>query len=318
MISIVVGATRTLIPCRWQVSISSTARSCGKVRIGDQHLVDHVEVALELLERPHVLEPVLFAGLERDESDRLDLGVLERVRDGIDVLAAADQHGAPVVAGGAQQRAGNAVEPPPERRHVEEGEEERAVEDVVGREVDALDERVHEQDHRHLEERRDDPREARAHRPVAVQAGAREQENRDEHGERRKVVRALPRELEVRAPLHDQLDLERGEDREEDADGVEDAEREHARDPARGVELAGCSRTEAAGARGRRGTRQGRRRRPPVVLPEALLQGRLPRRSDHPPPTGEPSECRGGRRPKNRRWWPRSLRSGTEPNRSKG
>ena len=57
-ISIVDGATRTRTPCWWQRSTSSTASSCGEVGVGDQDLVDRVEVALELLERAEVAQPV--------------------------------------------------------------------------------------------------------------------------------------------------------------------------------------------------------------------------------------------------------------------
>ena len=53
----------------------------------------------------------------------------------------------------------------------------------------------------------------------------------------RQVVRARPRELEVRLRPDDELDLERGEDREEDSDRVERAERDHACEAARRVEL---------------------------------------------------------------------------------
>ena len=61
-ISIVDGATRTRTPWRWQRSTSSTASVLGEVGVGDQHLVDGVEVALELLERAEVEQAVRALG----------------------------------------------------------------------------------------------------------------------------------------------------------------------------------------------------------------------------------------------------------------
>ena len=60
-ISIVDGATRTRTPCWWQRSTSSTASLLREVGVGDQHLVDRVEVALELLERAEVAQAVRAA-----------------------------------------------------------------------------------------------------------------------------------------------------------------------------------------------------------------------------------------------------------------
>ena len=52
----------------------------------------------------------------------------------------------------------------------------------------ALDQREQKDHDRDLEERGDDAREAGAHRPVGVQVGAREQEDRDQNGQRREVL----------------------------------------------------------------------------------------------------------------------------------
>ena len=81
-----------------------------------------------------------------------------------------DQHGPAAVAGGSEDEAAQVLEPPPERRHVDQPEEERRVEDVVRLELLALQQRVQEHDQRRLEERRDHAREAGALRALAVEA----------------------------------------------------------------------------------------------------------------------------------------------------
>ena len=123
--------------------------------VGDQDLVDLVEVALYLLERPEVLEAVARHRRQRHESDRLHLRLLaslEGVRHRGDLRAAADEHGSARVPGRAEDRSAHALEPPPEERDVDEGEEQAPVEDVVGGEVVALHDRVGQHQERDLEQ----------------------------------------------------------------------------------------------------------------------------------------------------------------------
>ena len=206
-------------------------------RVGDEYLVDLVEVLLEVLERAEVLEAVLGARRERDEADRVDLPVLaagQRVRDRLDLRARPNQDRAAAVTRGAQEHARDAVERPAERRDVEQREQQAPVEDVVRGEGLALDDRVGEDHDRDLEERRDDAREARAAGAVGVEVRAREQQDRDETGERRVLVGLVDEEPDVvvAAGADDRLQLERGPDGGEHARGVADREDQHAEDAA--------------------------------------------------------------------------------------
>jgi hypothetical protein len=105
----------------------------------------------------------------------------------------------------------------------------------------ALDLGIDEDDQDHLEERRDDLGEARPLGAVAVEAGAREQQNHHERGERRVL---LGRAIGVRqgvGVLDRGLEGKRGPDREEqaadverrqDRDAAERPDRVEAEDPA--------------------------------------------------------------------------------------
>src|SRR5919204_1551267 len=84
-----------------------------EVRVGDKHLVDRAEVAVEALERAKVLESVRRQRRERYEADGLDLGMFpaaERRRHFLDVRPRAHEHRAAPVAGGAEQRPARRLE----------------------------------------------------------------------------------------------------------------------------------------------------------------------------------------------------------------
>ena len=89
------------------------------------------------------------------------------------------------------------LEQPAERRDVDQREQQRPVEDVVARELLALDDREEHHHERRLEQRRDHAREAGAHRAVGVEVRAREQQQRDEDRQRRDVLGLVEGELEV-------------------------------------------------------------------------------------------------------------------------
>ena len=192
-------------------------------------------MALEVLERAEVLEAVAREGRQRDEAHGLDLRVRalgERVDDGVDLRPRAHEHSAAVVAGGAEDRAGHAVEHDAEERHVEDREEEASVEDVVRGEMLALHDRVAEHDQRHLEQGGDDPREARPDGAVAVEPGEREEQDRDEARDRRVLLRLLEGLVELDVPEQERPDDGGGADGEQQGGHVEGAERPDARQTA--------------------------------------------------------------------------------------
>ncbi len=139
-----------------------------EVRVGDDHLVEAVlgEDRLDLLERAEGAQAVVGPRGQRDEAHDGDPGVIRgvehRVRDRLDVLPGAHEHRPPLVARRLEHGPGDLLVGPARGRDVEDGEEQRPVEDVVARERLAVDEREDEGDHRRLEERADDAGEARA------------------------------------------------------------------------------------------------------------------------------------------------------------
>ena len=266
-ISIVEGATRTRTPCRWQRSTSSTASAWGKSgsAISTSSTASKWRSSCSS-ERKSRRPSTSASGRAGDEAVGLDhVRVLERVRDGLDVRARADQHRAAPVAGGAQHRARDALEAPAQDRHVEQREEQRAVEDVVRLERLALDLGVDQDHERDLEQRRDHAREAGPLRAVAVEARAGEQQEHHEPGERRVLLGLAPHLPELLGRDDRRLDHERGVDGEEEADQVERRERRHAREGAQRVEAQDAAEERAACPRERRG-RGGR----PARLPSAL------------------------------------------------
>ena len=88
-----------------------------------------------------------------------------------------------------------------------------------------------------------------------VQAGAREQQRRQQVGERQEVFGRFARVHGLHAPVDRFLEHERGEDRQRDAGEVEREQRDHARD-APDVDLR--SRNDSAGGRLRRMSRSER------------------------------------------------------------
>jgi hypothetical protein len=113
------------------------------------------------------------------------------------VRAAADEDRATVVAAQAQDQARQLLEQIAERRDIDQREQERPVEDVVARELFALHDREQHHDDRRLEERGDHAREAGPHRAVRVEVRASEQQQRDEDGQRRDVLRLVERQRQV-------------------------------------------------------------------------------------------------------------------------
>ncbi len=205
-----------------------------EVGVGDDHLLHavHVEHRGDVLDPAERAQPVVGPRRQRHEADHLDRRVhlvLERVRDVLDVLARADEHGAAAVAGQSQQDAGDLLVAPPQRADEADPERQRAVEDVVARVLLAVDEREDERDDGDLEERGDDPRQAGPLGARGVQPGAGEQQHREQIGEgdgvARLVHRRRPRPLAV---AQHGLDHERDVDRREHADEVEHEQREHA------------------------------------------------------------------------------------------
>ena len=206
--------------------------------VGDQHLVDRVEVALEALERAEVAQAL---GRPPPSETKPNGSISElsrqRVRDSVDVGCGAHQHRAAAVAGRAQQHAAHPLEHPAQERHVEQREEQRAVEDVVGRELGALDHRVEQDHHGHLDERRDHRGEAGPLRAVAVEARAREQQQHHQARQRRHVLRLVERPVERARVLDRHLDRQRRPDGEEHGGHVEAHEHRHARGPTQRLEL---------------------------------------------------------------------------------
>ena len=208
------GATRTRTPCWWQRSTSSTASSSGKSAsvISTSSIASkwRSSCSSERKSRQAVHDADRRA---RHVAERLDLAaVAEGVRDGVDVRARPDEHGAATVAGCPQDDPAELLEAPAERRDVDEGEGQRAVEDVVGLEVLALEQGVQEHDQRGLEERGDHARETRTLAALAVQARAREQQQHHEAAEREVVERLIPHVGNRVRVAHGALDDERGVD----------------------------------------------------------------------------------------------------------
>ena len=202
----------------------------GEVGVRDQHLVDRVEMALELLERAEVAEAVEEPHRRAcHEAVGLDLAaVLERVGDGLDVRAGPDEHGPAPVAGRAENRAARGLEDPSERGHVDQREEEGCVEDVVRLEFLALEQRVEQHDQGRLEEGRDHAREAGALGARPVEAGAPEQQQHHEAAERQVVHRLVPHQADGVGMPDGRLHEQSGVDREEQAGDVERGERHDA------------------------------------------------------------------------------------------
>ena len=206
-------------------------------------------MTLDLLERPQVLQPVVGTRQQRHEADRVDLRSLQRVRHGFDVRAGAHEDRAAVVAAHAQDRAGELLEQVPERRDVDECEQQRPVEDVVARELLALDDREDHDHERGLEERGDDTREARPDSAFGVEVRAGEQQQRHEDGQRGNVLGLVEGQNEVRLVAQVSLQLERRPDGQEDAERIQGAERDHARDRAQRPQMdQGAQQERAPGA----------------------------------------------------------------------
>ena len=262
----------------------------GEVGVGDDDLVDAPvgEHLLEVRQRAERAQAVVRQRLGREEADDVDRRVRhvgERVRDIDDVLAAADQHGTSLVAGGSQQQPRNALIDRAKRRDVEDRERERAPEQVIAGEVFAADDGEDQRHERDLEQRADDAREPRPQRALRVQPGAREQQRRQQVGERQEVFGAFARVHRLHASVDGFLEHERREDRERHAGEVERQQRDdprHAPD-GRGAQQERDHRRALAadvaiGALDALGCARGRRRRGACAAPSRRGLARLTER----------------------------------------
>ena len=238
---------------------------------------------------PSEISPLCGPRLQRHEADDVDVVPAargQRVRHVLDVLAGAHQHRAALVARRAQQEPRRALVGEAERRHVGDGEEERPVEDVVARELLAADDRVERDHDRHLEERGDDARQARAHRAVAVEPRLGEQQRRDEEREPHVVLGLVEHDRRVERVARGRLEPEGGGDGQEERDEVERQQRHGARDPAQRVhaqqERERRRALAAHVALGQRRRRRGRqRRRGPRPVLDRFARGHLPAPNGH-------------------------------------
>ena len=119
-----------------------------------------------------------------------------------------------------------------QRGHVQKRKRERAVEEVVAREVFAADDGEHERHEGHLEERAHDPRQAGTLGPVGVQARAGEQQHRQQIGEGQDAFGFVQRLTDIHAAQHGGLQDQRGEDGQGHAHEVQRQQRDHPREPA--------------------------------------------------------------------------------------
>ncbi len=253
-ISIVEGARRTRTPRRWHWSTSSTASSWGNS--GSAMITSSMRSPLSTASRfasePSERRPLAGKRLRGEEADDLDRhvrDVRERVGDVDDVGAAADQHRASLVAGGAQQHRGHPLEGGARRGDVEDRKRKRAPEQVVAGEVFAADDGEDQRHERDLEQRADDPREPWAQRALRVQARAREQQRGQQVGERQEVFGGFARVHRLHTAVHGFLEHKCGEDRERHPREVE---REQRSPPASGARRWTCAAgtTAPAGACG--------------------------------------------------------------------
>ena len=249
----------------------------GEIRVGDQHLVDGVEVAFQLLERAEVTQPVEQRhGRARDEAVGLDhVRVPERVADGLDVRPRTDQHGPAAIARGPQHHTGETLEDPAQQRHIDQREDERGVEDVVGLERLALDLGVYEHHQRDLEQRGDDAGEARPLRAVAIETRAGEQQQHHERGEGEVLVRLGPHLVELVGRPDGGLHHQRGVDGQEQPDQVERPETADADERTQGVEAQDASQDQRL-ARAHVAVGQGDRLDLPQLFDEAFRHGSFP------------------------------------------
>ena len=207
----------------------------GEVRVGDDDLVDAVAVdhGAEVVQRTERHEPVRRPRRERDEADDADRGVRavpQRVGDRVDVRARADEHRAPLVARRAEDHPGEPLVGRAQQRDDRDREDQRAVEDVVRRELLAVHEREGQRDERHLEQPGHDRAHARARAAVRVQPRAGEEQDGQQVREGDDVLRLV--DLRARIPVLEEhrLHAQRDEDREPDPGEVERGERQHARE----------------------------------------------------------------------------------------
>ena len=189
----------------------------GEFGIGDDHLVDRVraQYLLQVAQRPKRSKPVGGKRVGREEPDDLDrrMGVVaERVSDVANVLAGPYEHRAAAVAGGAQQRAGRPLVGRAQHRHVQQGEGQGAVEEVVAGEVFAVDDREQQRHEGDLEEGSDDARQAGPLSALGVQARAREQQRGEQVCEREDAFGFVQRGAQLHVVAHRRLQQQCGQD----------------------------------------------------------------------------------------------------------
>ena len=131
--------------------------------------LEHVLQVLQGAQRTQAVSGQWVGREETDDLDRRVRRIPERVGDVADVPAAAHEHRAALVAGRSQQDRRDPLIRRARRGDVEDGERQRAPEEVVAGEVFAADDRVDERHERDLEQRPDDPREPGAQGALGVQ-----------------------------------------------------------------------------------------------------------------------------------------------------
>jgi hypothetical protein len=114
------------------------------------------------------------------------------VRHRLDVLTGPDEQRPTLVARLLEQPPGGAQMKLAQCGDVHGAEEQRAVEDVVAREVLPVGQREDQRDHGGLEQRGGDLRETGASRAIGVQIGAGEHQHRDQVGKRDPVAGLVP------------------------------------------------------------------------------------------------------------------------------
>ena len=231
---------RTTTPRWWHWSTSSTASRSGNS--GSAMITSSTRWATTMSPMSFRVPSEISPLSGRGASDTKPMTLMwspppraQRVRHVLDVLAGAHEHRPALVARRAQQPPGRALVGEAERRHVGDGEEQRAVEDVVAGEVPAADDPVERHHHRDLEERGDDARQPRAHGAVAVEPGLGEQQRRDEEGERHVVLGLVEATDGSQRVARGRLEPQGGDDGQEDRGEVERQQRHGARDAAQRV-----------------------------------------------------------------------------------
>ena len=208
-ISIVEGARRTRMPRRWHWSTSSTAASWGKSASAmiTSSTGSEPSTASRFSSGPSERRPSAASGVgERKPITSIcacGWSASARATSAI-CLPRPTSTARRWKPASAQQQRGDAVVDAAEGADVENGEGERAVEEVVAREVFAVDEREDQRDDGDLEERAHDARQPGPQRALGVEARVREEQRGEQVAEGQEgfgAVEVAGRRSRCRAPL---------------------------------------------------------------------------------------------------------------------